>query len=60
MVSKALLPSEYYGVLHRNMTIPRALFLSEEEAAQWAAGYKDVEVRKYLASDAFLEVLRQC
>lgn len=48
--------SGYYGVIPQNMTVPKALFLSEEQAIEYASGEP---VKKYPASSLLFEALCQ-
>ncbi|PKN71227.1 MAG: hypothetical protein CVU54_02055 [Deltaproteobacteria bacterium HGW-Deltaproteobacteria-12] len=53
--------SGYSGVIPENMAIPVALFLSEQEAIQYAAEkYGEYsKIKKYPASSEFSEALRR-
>ena len=47
----------YFCVIPENMCVPKAMFLSEEEALEYADG---MVVKKYLASSSIIKFLRQC
>lgn len=53
--------SGYYGIVLENMVIPIALFLSREQAIEWAADtdMKGAEVREYRASSELFALLSQ-
>jgi hypothetical protein len=54
--------SGYTGVIPENMAVPVTLFLSEQEAIQYASEQygEKFKIKKYPASSAFCKALRQC